>query len=124
MRLTELLQIVRGDLERNVRRTALTMFGLMVGSAAVVAVTSVGLTGREYAVRQLESLGSNLVYAWYDRPTPSPNDLTEDDYHDVRLRATALSQVSRLAADSTFRVWRATRPEIHHSMEQPRTVRG
>ena len=101
MRLTELLQIVRGDLERNVRRTALTMFGLMVGSAAVVAVTSVGLTGREYAVRQLESLGSNLVYAWYDGPTPSPNDLTEDDYHDVRLRATALSQVSRLAADST-----------------------
>lgn len=101
MRFRDLLEIVRGDLERNVRRTLLTMFGLIVGSAAVVAVTSVGLAGREYAVEQLESLGSNLVYAWYDGPTPSPNDLNEDDYHDIRARVTALAQVSRLATDST-----------------------
>ncbi|HKS97575.1 MAG TPA: ABC transporter permease [Terriglobia bacterium] len=101
MRFRDLLEIVRGDLERNVRRTLLTMFGLIVGSAAVVVVTSVGLAGREYAVEQLESLGSNLVYAWYDGPTPSPNDLNEDDYHDIRARVTALAQVSRLATDST-----------------------
>ncbi|HEV2493457.1 MAG TPA: ABC transporter permease [Terriglobia bacterium] len=101
MRFRDLLEIVRGDLERNVRRTVLTMFGLIVGSAAVVAVTSIGLAGREYAVEQLESLGSNLVYAWYDGPTPSPNDLNEDDYHDISARVTALAQVSRLATDST-----------------------
>jgi putative ABC transport system permease protein len=101
LRFRDLLEIVRGDLERNVRRTVLTMFGLIVGSAAVVAVTSIGLAGREYAVEQLESLGSNLVYAWYDGPTPSPNDLTEDDYHDINARVTALAQVSRLATDST-----------------------
>jgi putative ABC transport system permease protein len=101
LRFRDLLEIVRGDLERNVRRTLLTMFGLIVGSAAVVAVTSIGLAGREYAVEQLESLGSNLVYAWYDGPTPSPNDLNEDDYHDISVRVTALAQVSRLATDST-----------------------
>ena len=97
----DLLEIVKGDLERNVRRTLLTMFGLTVGSAAVVIVTSIGLAGREYAVAQLESLGSNLIYASYDGPTPSPNDLTENDYHDVAERATALAQVSRLATDYT-----------------------
>jgi putative ABC transport system permease protein len=98
----DLLEIVRGDLERNVRRTVLTMFGLMIGSAAVVTVTSVGLTGRAYAVRQLETLGTNLVYAWYDGPTPSPDDLTEDDFQEVADHATALAEVSRLATEYTL----------------------
>jgi putative ABC transport system permease protein len=101
MRLRDLLELVRGDLKRNLRRTFLTMFGLIIGSAAVVTVTSVGLTGREYAVRQLETLGPNLIYAWYDGPTPSPNDLTEDDYLGVAAHATALAQVSRLATEYT-----------------------
>ena len=101
MRVRDLLQIVWGDLERNLRRAALTMFGLVVGSGAVVLVTSVGLASRQYAVQQLETLGSNLVYAWYDGPTPSVNDLTEDDYHDVAARASALAEVSRLATDYT-----------------------
>ena len=102
MRMRDLLELVRGDLQRNLRRTLLTMVGLIVGAAAVVTVTSVGLTGRQYAVQQLESLGSNLVYAWYDGPTPSPNDLTEFDYRDIAERATALSQVSRLASVYTL----------------------
>jgi len=101
MRVLDLLDLVRGDLERNVRRTVLTMFGLVVGSAAVVTVTSVGLTGREYAVQQLESLGSNLVYAMYDGPTPSPDDLTEVDFRDVVRRATALAAVSRVGGTSS-----------------------
>jgi len=98
----DLLEIVRGDLERNVRRTVLTMFGLMIGSAAVVTVTSVGLTGRAYAVRQLETLGTNLIYAWYDGPTPSSDDLTEDDFQEVADHATALAEVSRLATEYTL----------------------
>ena len=97
----DLFDIVRGDLERNLRRTILTMFGLMIGSAAVVTVTSVGLTGRAYAVRQLETLGTNLVYAWYDGPTPSPADLTEDDFQEIADHATALAEVSRLATEYT-----------------------
>jgi putative ABC transport system permease protein len=95
----DLAEIVRGDLTRNFRRTFLTMFGLIVGSAAVVGVTSVGLAGRAYAVQQLESLGSNLVYALYDGPTPSPNDLSEQDFRDIRTRATALAITSRVVHD-------------------------
>jgi len=97
LRAQDLFEIVRGDLERNLRRTILTMLGLIIGSAAVVTVTSIGLTGRQYVVRQLETLGSNLIYAWYDGPTPSPDDLTEDDYREVVAHASALSEVSRLA---------------------------
>ena len=97
MRAQDLFEIVRGDLERNPRRTILTMLGLIIGSAAVVTVTSIGLAGRQYVVSQLETLGSNLIYAWYDGPTPSPEDLTEDDYREVVDHTSALSEVSRLA---------------------------
>jgi putative ABC transport system permease protein len=101
MHARDLLQIVWGDLERNLRRAVLTMFGLVVGSGAVVLVTSVGLAGRQYAVQQLETMGSNLVYAWYDGPTPSVDDLTEGDYDAVAARASALAEVSRLTTDYT-----------------------
>ena len=101
MQTSDLLRIVWGDLERNMRRAVLTMFGLVVGSGAVVLVTSVGLAGRQYAIQELETLGANLVYAWYDGPTPSINDLTEEDFHAVAARASALAEVSRLATDYT-----------------------
>ena len=101
MRTRDLLQIVWDDLERNSRRAVLTMFGLVVGSGAVVLVTSVGLAGRQYAVQQLETLGSNLIYAWYDGPTPSVNDLTDDDYREVVARASALAEVTRFTTDYT-----------------------
>jgi putative ABC transport system permease protein len=97
----DLFEIVRRDLTQNVRRTLMTMFGLIVGSAAVVAVTSIGLAGRAYAVGQLESLGTNLVYALYDGPTPSPNDLTEEDFHDIATRVTAISLATRVVHDYT-----------------------
>ena len=101
MHTRDLFLIVEGDLKRNLRRTILTMFGLIVGSAAVVIVTSVSLTGRQYAVRQLESLGSNLIYALYDGPTPSSNDLTEQDYRSIVVSGGALAGVSRLALEYT-----------------------
>ncbi len=97
----DLFEIVRRDLTHNVRRTIMTMFGLIVGSAAVVAVASIGLAGRAYAVAQLESLGTNLVYALYDGPTPSPNDLTEQDFHDIATRATAVRLSTRVIHDYT-----------------------
>src|SRR6266536_3140741 len=66
---TELLNIVLHDLERFPRRTLLTILGLVIGSAAVVSVTSVGLAGRDYAIHQLETLGTNFIWISYAGPS-------------------------------------------------------
>ena len=46
-------------------QTSLTLAGLVVGTAAIILVVSLGLTGREYVLRQIEGVGSRLVWVNY-----------------------------------------------------------
>ena len=46
-------------------QTSLTLAGLVVGTAAIILVVSLGLTGREFVLRQIEGVGSKLVWANY-----------------------------------------------------------
>lgn len=45
-------------------KTALTMLGVIMGSACIVLVVTVSLIGRTYVIAQIEGVGSNLVYAY------------------------------------------------------------
>jgi putative ABC transport system permease protein len=99
----ELLTMVLHDLERFPRRTLLTILGLVIGSAAVVAVTSVGLAGRDYAIQQLESLGTNFIWVSYSGPSDaaggsrtSTREITEDDFQHVQNQAPAVAVASRV----------------------------
>ncbi len=51
------------ELRGNRVRAFLTMLGIVIGSACIVLVVTVGLTGRRYVVRQIEGVGANLVIA-------------------------------------------------------------
>src|SRR5208282_6156587 len=50
-------------LRANKVRAALTMLGVVIGSACIVLVVTVALTGRKYIRAQIEAVGSNIVYA-------------------------------------------------------------
>lgn len=98
------------DLERSPRRTLLTILGLVIGSAAVVAVSSVGLAGRAYALQQLETLGTNFIWVSYSGPsdtapdgsTPSSSrEITEDDFQHIQNEATALAASTRVVVSFT-----------------------
>ena len=102
---SELVSMVIHDLERNLWRTVLTMLGLVIGSAAVVAVASVGLTGRDYAIRQLEALGTNFLWVSYHGPSDEAvgagrgaqgRELSERDFVGIAEDAPALAAVSRV----------------------------
>jgi putative ABC transport system permease protein len=97
--------MVLQDLERNPWRTLLTMLGLVIGSAAVVAVASVGLAGRHYAIRQLESLGTNFMWVSYHGPSDQAagprrssraRELTESDFQEIQERVSALAAATRV----------------------------
>jgi len=51
--------------KKNPVQTSLTLAGLVVGTAAIILVVSLGLTGREYVLRQIEGVGSKLVWVNY-----------------------------------------------------------
>ena len=47
-------------------QTALTLAGLVVGTAAIIVIVSLGLTGRTFVMAQIEGVGSHLVWASYE----------------------------------------------------------
>src|SRR6202140_5676631 len=47
-------------------RAFLTTRGVIIGSACIVLVVTVALSGRRYVIQQIEGVGSNLVYARLD----------------------------------------------------------
>jgi len=46
-------------------QTWLTLIGLFVGTAAIIVVVALGLTGRNFVMAQIEGVGSHLLWAQY-----------------------------------------------------------
>ncbi len=57
-------------LRANKFKAFLTMLGVVIGSACLVLVVTVGLTGKRYILEQIEGVGSNLIYGWHVSPGP------------------------------------------------------
>ena len=65
-------------------RFALTGLGMVIGTAALILVVTIGMTGKQYLLGLIQSIGSNEIWAEYqsggERITGSANDyLTIDD---------------------------------------------
>ncbi|MBA9001453.1 ABC transporter permease [Thermomonospora cellulosilytica] len=62
MRAAESFRVAWEALRVNRLRSALTMFGVVVGVAAVVVLVAIGSGARDLVEREIEGLGSNLVF--------------------------------------------------------------
>src|ERR1700721_1463432 len=47
-------------------RFALTALGMVIGTASLILVVTIGLTGKQYVLNQIQSIGANLIYAEYE----------------------------------------------------------
>jgi putative ABC transport system permease protein len=59
----EIFQLAMQALRANKMRSVLTMLGVVIGTASVVIVVTIALTGQRYILGQIEGVGANLVYA-------------------------------------------------------------
>src|SRR5437763_11858063 len=80
----EILSFAYDTFLSNKVRFALTALGMVIGTASLILVTTIGLTGKQYVLNQIQAIGANLVYAEYEsggeRITSTINDsLTIDD---------------------------------------------
>ncbi len=64
---TETIRVALDGLRANKLKAFLTSLGVMIGSACIVLVVTIALTGKRYVIEQIEAVGSNLVYAQYVR---------------------------------------------------------
>jgi putative ABC transport system permease protein len=86
-------------LHGNRMRTALTGLGMVVGTSALILVVTIGLTGRQYVLRQIDSIGVNWIFVEYEGggkriTSVAPDPLTIDDVNAV------LREVPGIAAAS------------------------
>ncbi len=78
---SETMRLAMDSFRASKVRFLLTMLGMIIGSASIVLVVTVGLTGRQYAVDTISSLGPNLVEMQYSGGnTVGPNNASTPDY--------------------------------------------
>jgi putative ABC transport system permease protein len=62
MNLVESMQMAGKTLLSNRLRSTLTMLGIVIGNASVIAMVGIGEAGQKYVNQQLESLGPNVLF--------------------------------------------------------------
>jgi putative ABC transport system permease protein len=67
------------SLTANKARSALTMLGIIIGVAAVIAMMSIGAGAQNAITSQLESIGTNLLYVTRGGDVDNPRPLTLAD---------------------------------------------
>jgi putative ABC transport system permease protein len=80
-------------------RFALTALGMVIGTASLILVTTIGLTGKQYVLSQIQAIGANLVYAQYEsggqRITNTGNDaITIEDMQAVQNQVVGIANAS------------------------------
>ena len=88
-------------LRANKLRAGLTMLGVIIGSACIVLVATVSLTGRRYIISLIEAVGTNIVYAKLARAGPQDTTALADEISTGDLEAIRRSSPQIVAAAGT-----------------------
>jgi putative ABC transport system permease protein len=102
MRMTALLVIAMRSLSRNKLRSILTMLGIIIGVAAVIAMLSVGQGAKEMVASSIAGLGTNVITVFPGGGGPgtvrtdagTSSRLTEDDVEAIRKGAEGLNYIT------------------------------
>src|SRR6202030_4837035 len=63
---SEVLQLAYDSFCASKVRFLLTMLGMVIGSASIVLVVTLGLTGKQYAINMISSIGPNMIEMQYN----------------------------------------------------------
>jgi len=83
-------------------QTWLTLTGLIVGTAAIIVIVALGLSGRAFVMSQIEAVGSHVVWATYEGNVTSgvahavDDSINESDVHAIAARTDLFSAVTPL----------------------------
>ncbi|HEV2730372.1 MAG TPA: ABC transporter permease, partial [Terriglobales bacterium] len=83
---SEILSFAYDTFCSNKVRFALTALGMVIGTASLILVVTIGMTGKQYVLNQIQAIGANLIEAEYQGgaqriSNTTPDPLTIDDMH-------------------------------------------
>ena len=81
---SEILSFAYETFRSNKVRFALTALGMVIGTASLILVVTIGMTGKQYVLNQIQSIGTNQIEAEYQSggqriANVTPDPLTIDD---------------------------------------------
>src|ERR1700758_4399553 len=86
---SEVLSFAYDTFCSNKVRFALTALGMVIGTASLILVVTIGMTGKQYVLNQIQAIGANLIYAEYEAgaariTNTAPDPITIDDMNAVQ----------------------------------------
>jgi putative ABC transport system permease protein len=89
MALGEILNFAYDTFCSNKVRFILTALGMVIGTASLILVVTIGMTGRQYVLNQIQAIGTNEIWAEYLGGAPhisnaNPDPLTIEDLYAVQ----------------------------------------
>lgn len=66
MLFSEIVSIAVDSFRTSKVRFALTALGMVIGTGSLIMVVTIGLTGKQYVMNQIQGIGANLIYAYYE----------------------------------------------------------
>jgi putative ABC transport system permease protein len=79
-------------------RFMLTALGMVIGTASLILVVTIGLTGKEYILREIQAIGANMMVAYYqggsNYGSSSSDYLTLQDMDAVRRQVPGITSSS------------------------------
>src|SRR5580692_3415763 len=101
MMFSEVVRLAVDSFRASKTRFLLTMLGMVIGSASIILVATLGSTGKQYALDQLTSLGPNKIELQYAGGTISgPDNTTTPDFMTLDDMRAVEEQVPDIVASS------------------------
>ncbi|HEX3968184.1 MAG TPA: ABC transporter permease [Edaphobacter sp.] len=101
MMFSEVVRLAVDSFRASKTRFLLTMLGMIIGSASVILVATLGSTGKQYALDQLNSMGPNKIELQYGGGTVSgPDNTSTPDYMTLDDMTAVKEQVPGIVASS------------------------
>jgi len=99
MALGEILSFAYDTFMSNKVRFFLTALGMVIGTASLILVVTIGMTGKQYVLNQIQAIGANLIYAEYQggaqrMSAVTPDPLTIDDLQAVMEEVPGIAAAS------------------------------
>ncbi|MBV8206061.1 MAG: ABC transporter permease [Acidobacteria bacterium] len=98
----EMARVAIDSFQLNKIRFVLTAFGMVVGTASVILVVTIGLTGKTYVLNLIQGFGPNMIEAEYEgggagTQNPSQDYMTIADMRAVMEQVPGLRMASPMA---------------------------
>src|SRR5215470_7429414 len=101
MLFSEIVSIAIDSFRTSKVRFLLTALGMVIGTASLIVVVTIGLTGKQYVLNLIQSIGANMIYVEYEGGSnTSPSTGTTNDYLTLEDMRAVQQQVAGIQAAS------------------------